>query len=145
MIKHIKTITELAQWWPEIKKSLQNLDSRAPKVDPNLLEQHVLHILSNGIEGWVGIYLDNSEVVCFAFMKRKLSLTPEILEYETILYNFKKGYKDEFFQLLKEFYGWAEDVGATRSFFETFSPKIFLLNRDIVQLEKHSIKLKKEF
>jgi len=145
MIKQLTTFDDLTLYWPSISACLESLDSRSPRVNNDCLLQHCLHIINRNLEGWIGIYLDNNDVMCFIVMKRKLSLMPEILEYDTLFYDFSQGYRDRFFTLLDAFFSWAKQNKSTRCFHNTLCPTVFLEHRDIIQVEKHSITLKKEF
>lgn len=144
-IKQLTTFDDLTLYWPAISSFITAQQSRSPTVNIDYLLQHCLHIINRNLEGWIGINLDNNDVMCFIVMKRKLSLMPEILEYDTLYYHFSQGYRKPFFSLLDSFFQWAKKNKATRCYFETLAPTIFLKNRDIIQLEKHSITLKKEF
>jgi hypothetical protein len=145
MTIQIKTLSDLSTHWPSISSCLLRQDSKSPRIDPEHLRQHLLCILTKKLDGWIGISLDNSSVVCILILKRKLSLRPDIIEYDTLLYHFDQGYRKAFFSLLQTAYTYCESVGAKSYTLETLSPKLFLLNSDSLSLVKHTITLKRFF
>ena len=145
MIKQLSSLQDLAFYWPSIKASLSCQDAKSPHVDPEHLRQHLLCILTKKLDGWIGISLDNSNVVCILILKRKLSLRPDIIEYDTLLYHFNQGHRKDFFELLQTAYDYCSSKGVKSLSLETLSPRLFLINHSLVGLSKHSITLRKYF
>jgi len=141
----INSLSSLAQHWPSITTCLQRQDIKSPHVDPEYLRQHLLCLLTKKLSGWIGISLDNSTVVCILILKRKLSLRPDIIEYDTLLYHFDQGYRQAFFSLLQTAYDYCSSEGVQSLSLETLSPRLFLLNHQELGLNKHSITLRKYF
>jgi hypothetical protein len=138
MIVQLKSVEDLREWWLYFKREL---DPKSVEVDPLVVEQHVVNILSVPNEGWVGLNLDNKQVLGFLIMKRKLSLLPHNPEYETLLTYFAPSQRKALFDLIKEFETWAESVGCESYTIQTNCPKIFF--RSPFDFKRHSINLKR--
>jgi len=116
------------------------MDPKAIKADPFIVEQHVVNILTIPQEGWVGLNLDNEDVLGFLIMKRELSLIPQKPTYKTLLYHFAPLHKPALFDLFSSFEKWSN--GADYSV-ETNYPRMF--RKSDTPFDRHSIIIKRNY
>lgn len=143
MIIKLNSLDDLKRWWPFFQTAMSNLDPKGVKMDPSVVEQHVLNILSIPLEGWVGLHLDNEDTLSFLIMKRKLSLLPTYPEYESLLSYFAPSHRRSLEALIYSFEEWAYDHEATSYEIHTNHPQLFYHMG--LPYQKHSITLKRDF
>lgn len=140
MIIKLNNLEDLKKWWSKFKEGMRNLDPKAVKVDPDLVEQHVVNILSIPREGWVGLNVDNNEVLGFLIMKRELSLLPIKPTYKTLLYHFAPLHRQALFELFDAF---ETDSQQANYIIETNYPRMF--HKAQPYFNRHSIILKRDY